>query len=84
MHLPYQCGFKRRNVMRSMRAYVKFNKQQLSDFLTENLPILNPYLPPKSENLRPHPSNSIENETPSSGKSPLATCKGVPPPRGGY
>ena len=27
---------------------VKFNKQQLSDFLTENLPILNPYLPQKS------------------------------------
>ena len=23
---------------------VKFNKQQLSNFLTENLPILNPYL----------------------------------------
>ena len=33
-------------------------------FLTENLPILNPYLPQKSENLRPHSSNSIENATP--------------------
>ena len=33
-------------------------------FLTENLPILNPYLPPKSENLRPHSSKSIENATP--------------------
>ena len=43
---------------------VKFNKRQLSDFLTENLPILNPYLPPKSENLRPHSSKSIENATP--------------------
>ena len=43
---------------------VKFNKQQLSDFLTENLPILNPYLPQKSENLRPHSSKSIENATP--------------------
>ena len=32
-------------------------------FLTENLPILNPYLPQKSENLRPHSSNSIENAT---------------------
>ena len=43
---------------------VKVNKQQLSDFLTENLPILNPYLPQKSENLRPHSSKSIENATP--------------------
>ena len=44
---------------------VKFNKQQLSDFLTENLPILNPYLPPQSENVRPHSSSkSIENATP--------------------
>ena len=43
---------------------VKFNKQQLSDFLTENRPILNPYLPQKSENLRPHSSKSIENATP--------------------
>ena len=43
---------------------VKFNKQLLSDFLTENLPILNHYLPPKSENLRPHSSKSIENATP--------------------
>ena len=33
-------------------------------FLTENLPILNPYLPQKSENLRPHSGNSIENTTP--------------------
>ena len=33
-------------------------------FLTENLPILNPYLLQKSENLRPHSSNSIENATP--------------------
>ena len=38
-------------------------EQQLSDFLTENLPILNPYLPQKSENLRPHSSKSIENAT---------------------
>ena len=60
MHLPYQCGFKGRNVMRSMRAYCKINKQQLSDFLTENLP----YLPQKSENLQPHSSKSIENATP--------------------
>ena len=43
---------------------VKFNKQQLSDFLTENRPILNPYLLQKSENLRPHSSKSIENPTP--------------------
>ena len=31
---------------------------------TENLPILNPYLPQKFENLRPHSGNSIENATP--------------------
>ena len=37
---------------------------QLSDFLTENLPILNPYLLQKSENLRPHYNKSIENATP--------------------
>ena len=44
---------------------IKFNKQQLSDFfLTENLPILNPYLLQKSENLRPHSSKSIENASP--------------------
>ena len=42
-------------------------KQQLSDFLTENLPILNPYLPQKSKNWRPHSSKSIENATQSSG-----------------
>ena len=30
---------------------VKFTKQQLSDFLTENLPILNPYLPQKSRSF---------------------------------
>ena len=30
---------------------VKFNKQKLSDFLTENLPILNPCLPPKSRSF---------------------------------
>ena len=64
---------------------------QLSDFLTKNLPILNPYLPQKSENLQPHSSKLIEmqphysqssreNVAPSSGTSPLASCKGVPPP----
>ena len=48
-------------------------------FSTKNLPILNIYLPQKSENLRSHSSNSIDNATPSSGRSPLASCKGVPP-----
>ena len=43
---------------------VTFNKQQLSDFLTENLSILNPCLPQKSENLRTHSSTSTENTTP--------------------
>ena len=62
--------------------------------LTENFPILNPYLPQKSENLRPilvtllkmrphYSQSSRENVTPSSGTSPLASCKGVPPPPGG-
>ena len=66
---------------------------QLSDFLTKNLPILNPYLPQKSENLRPHSSKLIEmqphysqssreNVAPSSSTSPLASCEGVPPPPG--
>ena len=66
---------------------------QLSDFLTKNLPILNPYLPQKSENLRPHSSKLIEMQphysqssredvAPSSSTSPLASCKGVPPPPG--
>ena len=49
-------------------------------FLTKNLPILNPYLPQKSKNLRSHSSNSIENTTPSSSTSPLASCNGAPPP----
>ena len=65
-----------------------------SDFLTENLPILNPHLPQKSENVRPHSvvtllkmrshysHSSRENATPSSGTTVLASCKGVPPPPG--
>ena len=46
---------------------VKFHIQQLDShfLLTKNRPILNPYLPQKSENLRPHSSNSLENATPS-------------------
>ena len=35
--------------------------------------------PKKSENVRPHSSNSIENATPSSGTSPLASYKEVHP-----
>ena len=59
---------------------VKFDKQQHSDFLTENLHLLNPFSPKKSENLRPHYSQpSHENVTPSSGTSLLASCKGEPP-----
>ena len=59
-------------------------------FLTENLPILNPYLPQNLKicdpilvtllKMRPHYSQSSrENATPSSGTSPLASCKGVLP-----
>ena len=45
-------------------------------FLTENLPILDPYLPPKSENsLTP-----VKKMQPASNTSPLASCEGVPPP----
>ena len=39
------------------------------------------FLPKKSENVRPHSSNSIENATSSSGSSPLASYKEVPPSR---
>ena len=58
-------------------------------FFTENLPILNPYLPPKSKNLRPHSllkmrphysHSSRENVTPSSGTSPITSCMRLPPP----
>ena len=39
------------------------------------------FLPQKSENVRPHYSQSRrENATPSSGASPLASYKEVPPP----
>ena len=44
---------------------------------------MNPYLPQKSENLRPNSSNSIENATPSSSTSPLAFST-PPPPRGNF
>ena len=40
------------------------------------------FLPQKSENVRPHSNNSIDNATPSSGTSPLASYKEVPPPPG--
>ena len=36
--------------------------------------------PKKSENVRPLSSDSIENATPSSGTSPLASYKEVRPP----
>lgn len=40
------------------------------------------FLTQKSENVRPHSSDSIENVTPSSGTSPLGSDKEVPtPPR---
>ena len=39
------------------------------------------FYPQKSENVRPYFSNSIKNATPSSGASPLASYKEVPPPR---
>ena len=45
-------------------------------FLTENLLILDPYLPP----IRKFTHSSWENATPSSNTSPLASCEGGPPP----
>ena len=38
------------------------------------------FYPQKSEDVRPHSSNSIENATRSNGTSPLASYKEVPPP----
>ena len=40
--------------------------------------------PKKYENVRPHSSNSVENATPPSGTSPLASYKEVPLPPGHY
>ena len=74
MHLPYRCGFKRRNNA--------VNASLLLNLINNHFRSLNPYLLQKSENLRPHSSNSIENATPSSGTSLLASCKGVLPPPG--
>ena len=75
------CGFKKGMLCGQCQLIVKLNNNNFLIFLTENLPILNPYLPQKSENVRPHSSHSSrKNATPSSGKSPLASCKEVPPP----
>ena len=90
MHLPYQCGFKLRDAVNASLLLNLINNNFLI-FLTENLPILNPYLlqnlkicDPILVNLlkmRPHYSHSSrENATPSRGRSPLAPCKVVPPP----
>ena len=90
MHLPYQCGFKRRNAVNAI-LLLNFINDNFLIFLTENLPVLNPYLPQNLKicdsilvpllKMRPHYSHSSrENATPSSGRSPLASCKGVPPP----
>ena len=94
MHLPYQCGFKRRDAVNASLLLNLINNNFLI-FLTENLPILNPYLPQNLKicdpilvnllKMRPHYSHSSrENATPSSGTSPLASCKGVPPPPGSF
>ena len=39
------------------------------------------FYPQKSEDVRSHSNNSIENATPSNGTSPEASYKEVPPPR---
>ena len=66
MHLPYQHGFKWRNVFAVNASLLinLINNKFLIFFQAKNLPILNPYLPQKYENMRPHSSNSIENATP--------------------
>ena len=38
------------------------------------------FYPQKSEDVRSHSNNSIENATPSNGTSPEASYKEVPPP----
>ena len=81
MHLPCQYWFQAAEC-NAVNASLLLNliSNKFLFLLTENFPILNPYLPQKSENLRPHSSqSSCENATPSSGKSPLASCKGEPP-----
>ena len=69
MHLPYQCGFKRRNVRDRNAVSASLllnliNNNLLFFFLTKNLPIWNPYLLQRPENMGPHSTNSIENATP--------------------
>ena len=69
------------NAVNASLSLILINNNFLT-FLTEDFPILDPYLPPKSENLRPHYSHSSwENATPSTNTctSPLASCEGVPP-----
>ena len=44
----------------NMSLLLNLTNKNFLIFLSENLPILNPYLPQKSENLRPHSSNSID------------------------
>ena len=71
---------------------LNLNNNFLIFFLTESLPILNPYTYPQNPKIcdpiletllkmRPHYSHSSrENATPSSGTSPLASCKRLSPP----
>ena len=55
----FQC-----NAVNANLLLILLKKNNFLILLTENIPILNPYIPQKSENLRPHSSNSIENTTP--------------------
>ena len=47
MHLPHHVVSSGGMYCGQCELIVKFNKQELPDFVTENLPILNPYLPQK-------------------------------------
>ena len=53
-------------VIKWIDTFVKMNIEQVlySHFCTANRPYLPEFLPPDSENMRPHSSNSIENTTP--------------------
>ena len=92
MHLPYQCGFKQRNEMRSMRAYwLNLINNNFLIFSPRIFPFLMPTYPKNPKICNPilvtllkmrlhYTHSSRENATPSSDTSLLGSCKGVPPP----
>ena len=63
MHQLYQCGFKRRNAVNASLLLILINNNFLNFFNRESSHFES-LLTPKSENLRPHSSNSFKNATP--------------------